>query len=344
MHIFKRRDSRFWWIYLGLTPEGKRIYRSLKITSKRIAQLKLADYELRQARKELKLPGAPVPISDFFHDYLKYCELHKKRSTCRSDQNRLRYFREFLKSKNLLYLHEITVKTINDFLDQILKKASKATANRYLDLVRAGLRWYSRENGIETDLRIFQIKKFPEDRTGTIQIFTDSELKKIFSFPDPQFVNLLKIMFYALLRRDEARNLTWKDVDLKKGYIRIQGKPGFSPKTKRSRTIPMHSEIAKTLRRMPQNGRYLFDKGNHTPLYTSDYISHRFIKICRELKIRGKRLHDLRHTGATKLLESGVHPRSVQEILGHATLNLTLRIYTHIVPDYQKQAISHLKT
>ncbi len=44
------------------------------------------------------------------------------------------------------------------------------------------------------------------------------------------------------------------------------------------------------------------------------------------------RVHDLRHTAATVLLERGVHPRIVQELLGHSTITLTLDTYSHVVP------------
>lgn len=53
-------------------------------------------------------------------------------------------------------------------------------------------------------------------------------------------------------------------------------------------------------------------------------------------------LHDLRHTHATILLRRGVHPKIVQERLGHATIAVTLDTYSHVLPDMQQAAVSAL--
>ncbi len=51
------------------------------------------------------------------------------------------------------------------------------------------------------------------------------------------------------------------------------------------------------------------------------------------------RFHDLRHAHATLLLQQGVHPKVVQERLGHSTISMTLDIYSHVVPGMQEQAV-----
>jgi integrase len=50
------------------------------------------------------------------------------------------------------------------------------------------------------------------------------------------------------------------------------------------------------------------------------------------------RLHDLRHTHATLALQAGVHPKVVQERLGHSTIAITLDIYSHVIPAMQEEA------
>ena len=54
--------------------------------------------------------------------------------------------------------------------------------------------------------------------------------------------------------------------------------------------------------------------------------------------MKGVRLHDLRHAHATILLEEGVHPKVVQERLGHSSVSTTLDIYSHVVPSLQQAA------
>ncbi len=50
------------------------------------------------------------------------------------------------------------------------------------------------------------------------------------------------------------------------------------------------------------------------------------------------RFHDLRHTAATLMLQQGIHPKVVQERLGHANIMLTLNTYSHVLPSMQKEA------
>ena len=55
------------------------------------------------------------------------------------------------------------------------------------------------------------------------------------------------------------------------------------------------------------------------------------------------RLHDLRHTCATLLLGKGVHPKIVQEFLGHATMAITLDTYSHVLPNMQSEAVTAMQ-
>ena len=54
------------------------------------------------------------------------------------------------------------------------------------------------------------------------------------------------------------------------------------------------------------------------------------------------RFHDLRHTCASLLLKAGVHPKVVQEMLGHASISITLDLYSHIAPGMQEEAAAQL--
>ena len=54
------------------------------------------------------------------------------------------------------------------------------------------------------------------------------------------------------------------------------------------------------------------------------------------------RFHDLRHTAATIMLSQGVHPKIVQERLGHSTISMTLDTYSHVLPTMQKEAAEKL--
>jgi integrase len=62
-----------------------------------------------------------------------------------------------------------------------------------------------------------------------------------------------------------------------------------------------------------------------------------FKPLLKRAELKGVRFHDLRHTCATLLLSRGVHPKFVQELLGHASITITLDRYSHWVPSMGDQ-------
>ncbi len=68
-----------------------------------------------------------------------------------------------------------------------------------------------------------------------------------------------------------------------------------------------------------------------------------FKPILKRAKLPDIRLHDLRHTCATLLLGRGVHPKFVQELLGHATISITLDTYSHVLPSMGDQAATAME-
>ena len=67
-------------------------------------------------------------------------------------------------------------------------------------------------------------------------------------------------------------------------------------------------------------------------------LSRHFHQVLDRTDLPKIRFHNLRHTAATLLLEEKVHPKIVQEMLGHSTIALTLDTYSHILPDIQQEA------
>jgi integrase len=69
-----------------------------------------------------------------------------------------------------------------------------------------------------------------------------------------------------------------------------------------------------------------------------DTVTHAWVKLVRRAGLKGIRLHDARHTHASLMLKQGVHPKIVQERLGHASIQLTLDTYRHVAPGLQEAA------
>ena len=82
---------------------------------------------------------------------------------------------------------------------------------------------------------------------------------------------------------------------------------------------------------------FVFAHLDGTPLDPST-VSHTFNKIISKVGLPHVRLHDLRHTHASLLLQAGVHPKVVQERLGQSSIRMTLDTYSHVVGGLQEAA------
>jgi integrase len=72
------------------------------------------------------------------------------------------------------------------------------------------------------------------------------------------------------------------------------------------------------------------------------YVVDEFKKLLKKADLPDIRFHDLRHSAATLLLSLGIHPKVVQEMLGHTHISMTMDIYSHVLPSIQQDAVSKL--
>ncbi len=78
------------------------------------------------------------------------------------------------------------------------------------------------------------------------------------------------------------------------------------------------------------------------PLRRSHFHRAEFAPLLAKAKLPHMRFHDLRHTSATLLLSAGVHPKVVQERLGHSQISVTMDTYSHVLPTMQREAASKM--
>ena len=78
------------------------------------------------------------------------------------------------------------------------------------------------------------------------------------------------------------------------------------------------------------------------PIEKQNLLRRSFWPLLERTGLPHIRFHDLRHTVATLLLEQGVHPKVVQERLGHSTISVTMDTYSHVVPALQREAADEL--
>ncbi len=88
----------------------------------------------------------------------------------------------------------------------------------------------------------------------------------------------------------------------------------------------------------------IFASQTGNTMSASNVVNRHFRPLLKRANLARIRLHDLRHTCATLLLIKGVHPKYVQELLGHATIAITLDTYSHVLPNMQREAVSAMET
>jgi integrase len=164
------------------------------------------------------------------------------------------------------------------------------------------------------------------------------------------------------LRQGELLGLRWDDIDLDTRTLSVrrtlslgQGGPRFTePKTAKSRrSIELTAQAIEALKGhqtaqdekkarlgslWEENG-LVFRSTTGTPLRRNNLVRRSFKPLMEKAGLSCSfRFHDLRHTAASILPLKGTHPKIVQELLGHATIAVTLDVYSHMIPGMSAQA------
>ncbi|WP_081841206.1 site-specific integrase [Alicyclobacillus macrosporangiidus] len=162
------------------------------------------------------------------------------------------------------------------------------------------------------------------------------------------------------MSRIQVLGLKWSDVDLERGYVSVQRTLDYVKrqpmvkelKTDRSRryvALPRLSiEALHTQRAMQAQDKLLLGKAYRCSdwVFTNEYgdplspnsLNTAWYRALRQVDVPRIRFHDLRHTHASLLLQEGVNPKVVSERLGHATVQITLDTYSHVLPGLQREA------
>jgi len=269
---------------------------------------------------------------------------------------------------------------VQDLINELHEK--KNYSWQVLDKVKRILNdMYGR--AIEDDLAIKNPTKgvrIPTEKSDGYHVLSKDEQALFFETAAGTFYdNLFNVAVNTGLRPGELFALTRDDLDMKKKVIQVKKTLLYAkfegedhkmfrigpPKTKSSvREVPINSICEKYLfrqftlknmvsRRFPKNDEFadlLFVTKLNTPLNVQIFND----AIRRILEIRNEMLdefekvpvfggHTFRHTFATRCLEAGVKPKTIQSYLGHATLDMTMNLYVHTTDIFKKEEIELLE-
>ncbi|MCM3131837.1 site-specific integrase [Paenibacillus polysaccharolyticus] len=211
--------------------------------------------------------------------------------------------------------------------------------------------------------------KKPKERQKEVEVYSEDEVSLLFELletEEPFFQTLIYLATTTGMRRAELLGLEWKHIDFENGVIDIkQSIPLFKdgipvikdPKNKGSKrkvVIPpvvlnKLEEFKKFSQKEQLNSeepwlggehRFLFAHENGIPYYphklTEKWMA--FHKRNKQYGLKYIRLHDLRHTSATLLINSGVHAKIISSRLGHSKIGTTMNVYGHVIESADRTA------
>ena len=326
MGVYKR--EKIW--YIDFYANGRRI-RERVGPNKRMAETALKKREVQVAENrflEIRGKTEKITFTVMAESYLKTYSEPNKKSAWR-DQISINHLTSYFGKK---FLHEITPEDVEKYKAKRRKEVSGSTVNRELACLKhiftKAVKW----------------KKVKKNPTLEVKLFKESG-KRVRYLEKEDIVRLCEscsdwlrpIVLTALntgMRRNEILNLKWRDIDFRRRIIYItDSKVG-------KREVPLNDLLFKVLLRVRKNEKspYIFCHKNGKPRKD---IRDSFKLGLKRAGIKDFHFHDLRHTFASHLVMSGVDLKTVQELLGHRTIEMTLR-YSHLSPDHKRAAVNAL--
>lgn len=193
----------------------------------------------------------------------------------------------------------------------------------------------------------------PKAARREMRSLSGEELAKLLDAADgTRFAPLVTVALASGARRGELLGLKWDDIDFGRGTISIrrsleQTKSGGvaekAPKSGKPRVVQLPQSAIEALHshRISQarlGPGYVFPGDKAGSPWTPHKVTDGFRALARAAKVAGASFHTLRHTCASQLLAQGVHPKVVQEMLGHSTIAITMDLYSHVTPSLQAEA------
>jgi integrase len=330
--------------YVDLYIDGRRKRKA--IGSRKEAENALTAIKADVLRGEFKFKREnKVHFEAFTKDYLEHCRTNKKRSVSR-DENSIKFLEANFSG---MLLSKITPWHIEEYkkkrLDGEIKlppepgskkrkdwKVKPATINRELACLKhmfsLAIIWKMADENPVKEVQLFQEQQIE------MRILTRDEMDRLVTNASPRLRPIVLIALNTGMRKGEILHLRWHDVDFDNHFLFLK-----QTKSNRPRKVPMSRFVADVLGAIKRSGEFVFvNPKTGKPL--SD-LQTPFKAACHKAGISDLRFHDLRHTAATYMVIGGIDLVTVKEILGHATIQMTMR-YAHPTPENKRKAVDVL--
>ncbi len=324
--------------FLDIIHEGRRKRVTLGAVSSRDAR----DIAARTER-ELLLNGWPddkpgnLSVSEFMSQYFDYCVATKSGSTVKTDRYALQTFAKYIGD---VPLSDITTDKIEEFRLHLLRKVKPNSVNVVLRHLKSAMSWAA-QRGLISVNPAAKVKLNRVPRNTHMRFLDDAEIQRLRDAIGEN-LQLRRVVDFALwtgLRRNEIVNLQWSDIDLNRKMLVVQNKEQFRTKSGKSRAIPLNAQLDAMLTEMKALGCRPGDRVFPMNYWT---LGQNFRRAARIAELGEISLHTLRHSFASHLIMAGADVRSVQELLGHHDISVTM-IYSHLSRDHLAATVERLK-
>lgn len=274
-------------------------------------------------------------LADFIkQEYLPWAKIHHKPSNYQSDRWRSDVL---IIGLGKLRLDELTPFRIEQFKRERMNGTTKRGSTRAPASVNHEIALLSKILSLASDhghLASNPCRKVKKLRLNNRRhrYLTDEEEQRLLAacFGRRQHLRpLIRLALVTGMRRGELLKLTWREIDLGRGLINIR-----DPKNGRDRAVPIDDE-ARTVIEALGIGRA------DDRLFAFDEIKRAWHTSCRIAEIADLHFHDLRHTFATRLADTGADAFTIAALLGHTTIHMASR-YTHATDQGKVRAIENL--
>lgn len=366
-NIYKRKDGRWEGRYIkSRSNTGKTVYGYVYAKTYREVKARI-----HEAKASATLPAKDTPCNvelfDFFaKTWFESVQTQIKKSTQNKYRNMLDAY--ILPSLGNKHLNEFTYEVIEEYCQHLLttggkskKGLSSKTVVDILSLVRNILKFAVRKgNVVPCDGTSIQIKNVPSQ----MRIFSKSEQEQLceylYSHSTPCNIGILICLFTGL-RVGEVCALRWEDfsendqtIRVHQTLQRIQTKDNSEQKTKiiitspksmcSLRTIPLPDTLLELLVQHKRVERGFVLTNSDIVFVEPRTMQNNFKKALHASGIENANFHTTRHTFATRCIELGFDVKTLSEILGHATVNITMNRYVHPTMDLKRENMQKLST
>lgn len=343
------RVNQYWMVdidYQPLTGESRRIRRKAPVQTKRGAEQyerelrqALADGTLERKEEALECPTLAVFETEFIDNYAR---VHNTPGEVETKQG---IFKRYLTpTLGHLKLDAITTRKIERLKAKLMTRGlNPKTVNNAIGVLGKCLRWAHEIELLDSVPKIRKLKAPPTK----FDFLTFDEADKLLKAAEynPEWHAMIFIALRTGLRFGELSELRWSDIDLTNGVLMVsrshsRGHTG-PPKSGKFREIQLSDQTIEFLKQHRHlKGELVFckdDGGRHIHRRADVALK----RCCKYAELRPIGWHTLRHTFASHLVMRGARLKEVQELLGHSTIEMTMR-YSHLTPDVKRDAVALL--